>query len=103
MDTGAGPGVFSTPAVLPVDAPVCFFDGLAGFGPLARVTIIFLREPFPCKRGISLGTWVSFGSARRGEFAGCWFRFLLVGLMAWPNFVPNLSLFPCCVFCFVLL
>jgi hypothetical protein len=65
------------------------------------VTVIFFGEPFPCKRGISLCTGVSFGRARGGVFAGCWFQFLLVGLMAWPSFVSNLSIVLCCVCCIV--
>jgi hypothetical protein len=42
-----------------------------------------------------------FGRARGGMFAGCWFRFLLAGLMAWSSFVSDLSFVPCCVCCFV--
>jgi hypothetical protein len=94
VDTGAGSGVYSTTAALSVDAPVCFFDGLAGLDPLALVTVFFFGKPFPCKRGISLCTGVSFGRARGGVFVGLWFRFLLVSLMAWPVLFRICRLFP---------
>jgi hypothetical protein len=96
VDTDAGSGVFSTPAVLSVDALVCFFDGLAGLDRLARVTVIFFGEPFPCKMGFSLCTGVPFRRIRRvlvpissGRFDGV------------ASFVPDLSF--CSLLCFVVL
>jgi hypothetical protein len=98
VDTGDGP------SVLPLQR-FCLMEPLFVFSRWSRrhrtdgsgdSYLLWVIVPLQNGR-IFLGTGVSFGCARGGEFAGFWFRILLDGLMVWLSFCARFVVVPFCV------